>query len=525
MRYMFDDYILDTRPYELWCKGKHVKLRPTIFEVLAYLICYRDRVVSKDELLEHLHLWPNQFIGDGTLNACLMAVCKAVGDSGQVQRRIQTFHKHGYRFVAMVEEADHTPLDRTVVSTEHPTQEDEAPIQDHAAVAATPTWALGADEVCRARDGSETPLPVPVCMVQGMTQRRAGVPRRGTPPRNPFVGRVQELAMLHERLAQAERGQGQLMGITGEPGLGKSRLLTEFRCSVQGRQVTCLDGQCLPYGRAMLYFPVLTLLRQRCGITDSDPPDAIHAKVQRVVKEAHVGSEEMVAFLLQLLDVQVDPALPAPCSPEVRKARIFAALRRVIVHRAQQPLLLVVEDVHWIDPTSEVWLAALVPGLADRALLLLVTYRPRYQPPWIEQSCVTRMALPPLSPQDSLMVAQAVPQTAQVPESLRQAIVAKAAGNPFFFDELARSVAEPGAVDTPLRIPDTVQAVLTARIDRLPPEAKHRLQLAAVIGPEVAFPLLQAVADLAEEPLFQQLCRDVGAVQELEDTVVAGAAE
>jgi DNA-binding winged helix-turn-helix (wHTH) protein len=144
MRYMFDDYILDTQPYELWCIGKHVKLRPKVFEVLAYLIRHHHRVISKDELLEHL--WPNQFIGDGPLNACLMAVCRAVGGSGQVQRRIQTFHKPGYRFVAMVEEADHTPLDRATVFTEHPTQEDEAPIQDHAAVAAIPTWAPGADE-------------------------------------------------------------------------------------------------------------------------------------------------------------------------------------------------------------------------------------------------------------------------------------------------------------------------------------------------------------------------------------------
>jgi DNA-binding winged helix-turn-helix (wHTH) protein len=105
MRCMFDGYILDPQRYELWSKGKHVKLRPKVFEMLAYLIRHRDRVVSKDEPLEHLR--PNQFIGDGTLNACLMAVCKAVGDSGQVQRRIQTFHKCGYRFVAMVLDQEH----------------------------------------------------------------------------------------------------------------------------------------------------------------------------------------------------------------------------------------------------------------------------------------------------------------------------------------------------------------------------------------------------------------------------------
>jgi DNA-binding winged helix-turn-helix (wHTH) protein len=107
MRYVFGDYRLDTQRYELGCRDERIKLRPKVFEVLVYLIRHRQRIVSKDELLEQL--WPGQFIGDGSLNACLMAVRQAVGDSGQIQRHIQTLHGRGYRFVAVVEEQEHTP--------------------------------------------------------------------------------------------------------------------------------------------------------------------------------------------------------------------------------------------------------------------------------------------------------------------------------------------------------------------------------------------------------------------------------
>ena len=150
------------------------------------------------------------------------------------------------------------------------------------------------------------PLPARVYRVREVVQRRAGVPERHAQPRSPFVGRAHELAILHERLAQAERGQGQVVGITGEAGIGKSRLLAEFWRSVQGRQLTCLTGQCLPYGQMSPYLPVLTLLRQRCQITDADAPETIRTKVYAAVQEARIGSEEDIALLLQLLDVPVE---------------------------------------------------------------------------------------------------------------------------------------------------------------------------------------------------------------------------
>jgi tetratricopeptide (TPR) repeat protein len=163
--------------------------------------------------------------------------------------------------------------------------------------------------------------------------------------------------------------------------------------------------------------------------------------------------------------------------------------------------MLAVENLHWIDPTSEAWLASLVERLGDMPVLLLTAYRPGYQPPWLRHSAATQMALSRLSPRDSLVVLQSVPQAGRLPAPLQQGIVGKATGNPFFVEELTWAAVEHGDHSDPLPMPDTIEAVLAARMDRLPPEEKRLVQTAAVIGTEVSFPLLQAVAELPEEEL------------------------
>jgi hypothetical protein len=173
---------------------------------------------------------------------------------------------------------------------------------------------------------------------------------------------------------------------------------------------------------------------------------------------------------------------------------------QIVLHdRQRQPLVLAVENLPWVDSTSEEWLTALVEHLAGAAILLLVTHRPGYRPPWLAQSVATQMALPRLFPEDSRAVVQSVLQTTLLPEPLLQTIVTKAAGNPFFLEELTWAVMEQRPLSAVPGIPDTIQAVLAARIDRLPPEEKRLLQTAAVIGTEVAIPLLQAIAELPGE--------------------------
>lgn len=372
------------------------------------------------------------------------------------------------------------------------------------------TYRLVHDEVwvdaCGSLAVEASAAPVAVYAVRGMRRYRAGVPELHTRNLSRFVGRAREPALLHERLAYATQGQGQVVGLVGEPGMGKSRLLYEFAQSLRGQAVTYYEGHCLAYGSATPYLAVRDLLRQHCGITVADRPEAITAKVCQAVQEAGVTSEEGPPLLIQLLDVSIETEPVAHLSPQAQRTRTFALLRQLFLHASQrQPLVLAVENGHWLDATSEAWLTTLIEGLLRAPILLLVTYRPGYRPSWLEQSIVTQVALPRLMPQDSLAVVQSVAQATPLPDHLTQAIVAKADGNPFFLEELTWVVVESGhrLADPP--IPETIQAVLAARLDRLPPAEKRLVQAAAVIGTDVPVPLLQAVTGVAEEELAGSL--------------------
>src|SRR5215470_3489956 len=295
------------------------------------------------------------------------------------------------------------------------------------------------------------------------------------------------MATLQALLAQVDTGRGQVVGVVGEPGIGKSRLLYEFRQSLEGQRLTYLSGRCLSYGSTTPYLPVLEVLRHNCGITETNGPEDITAKVHRAFQEVDMAPDEWAPVLLPLLGVPEETDAVAALSPEMRKARILTVLTQMCLHGSRlRPLILEIEDLHWIDASSQEYLTALVERMAGAALLVLVTYRPGYRPPWVAKSYVTQVSLQPLTQSDSLRVVQAVLPAAVQAAPLVPQLLAKAERNPFFLEELARTVAEQGA-DTPAHtVPDTVQAVLLARIDRLPVTAKRLLQAAAVIGKDVA---------------------------------------
>ena len=372
------------------------------------------------------------------------------------------------------------------------------------------TYALVHAEVQAAPYGTLTldgqPTPVAMYAVQGLLRRHAGVAGRGPRAQSSFVGRARELTLLRDHLAAAVGGQGQVVGVVGEPGMGKTRLLTEFCRQVPGDQVTVYVGHCLSYGQATPYLPVRDLLRQLCGLVEGAEPAEHTATVQQRLHESGVTGEDDVALLLQILDLPVAPEVLARRRPEAHQTRTFALLRHLVLEAAQhQPLVLVVENLHWSDPTSEAWLASLVERLAGAAVLLLGTYRPGYQPAWGGHAAVTQVAVAPLRAQDSLTIVQAVLGAVTLSEAQLRAIVAQAGGNPFFVEELAWHAVEQGGRETPGAVPETVHAVLAARLDRLPPEEKRLLQTAAVIGPEVPVPLLQAMAEVSEATLHRGL--------------------
>jgi predicted ATPase/class 3 adenylate cyclase len=348
--------------------------------------------------------------------------------------------------------------------------------------------------------------PLKVYTIHALEPSRAFLGWRTGRALSQFVGREREMAVLDALLDRAVQGQGHVVGIMGEPGMGKSRFLYEFIQHLAGKAVTYVEGHCLSYGNITPYLPVLDLLRHLCGITDADSPETLAAKVHGCLGDAGGDLNDDAPYLLRLLRVSEDAERLATLSPQTLKTRTFATLQQLCIQRSrQQPLVLAVEDLHWIDPTSEEWLASLVESLGLIPLLLLTTYRPGYRPQWTDKSYATQLALTRLTPEASYAVVQSVPQTTLLSDALQREIVVKAAGNPFFLEELTRDiVAHADRHVTPV-IPDTVQAVLAARMDQLPLEEKRLLQTAAVIGMDVPLPLLQAVAELPADALNRGL--------------------
>ena len=326
-----------------------------------------------------------------------------------------------------------------------------------------------------------------------------------------FVGRDQELAALTQALAQAGQGQGQLVALLGEAGVGKSRLVYELvhGHATQGWRV--LESASVSYGRATPYFPVIDLLKRYAHVDDTDDARTIRAKVTGQVLTLDETLQDTLPALLALLDALPDDSPFHQLDPAQRRQRTLTALKRVLLRESQvQPLLLVFEDLHWIDTETQALLDSLVESLPTAQILLLVNYRPEYQHGWGSKTYYTQLRLDPLPPASAAEVLQALLGDDPSLAPLTPLLIARTAGNPFFLEESVRTLVETGALvgetgayrlAQPLhsiQVPATVQAVLAARIDRLPPEAKRLLQTAAVIGTEVPFPLLTAIADLPD---------------------------
>lgn len=338
-------------------------------------------------------------------------------------------------------------------------------------------------------------------------RRHAGVGLRGRI--TGFLGRSTELGLLRDRLAIGATGQGQVVGIVGEPGIGKSRLLFEFRQSLAKGEVTYLEGRCFSHATAIPYFPVVEILRTGCRVSDTDTPEIIADKVRQGLGQIGMGSDESAPYLLHLLGIKEGTERLTVLSPEAIRSRTFEIVWEMIVQGSRRrPLILAVEDLHWLDSASEAFLGSLVERVPGAPLLLLVTYRPGYRPPGIEKSYATQMALHPLSRQDSLKVVYAVLETEQVPGPVAQIILARAEGNPFFLEELARVVGEHGD-RPPQTVPETLEEVLLARINRLPDDAKRLLQTASVLGREFSLRLVGAIWDPASalDPQLRDLTR------------------
>jgi class 3 adenylate cyclase/tetratricopeptide (TPR) repeat protein len=309
-----------------------------------------------------------------------------------------------------------------------------------------------------------------------------------------FVGRDHDLAGLHNALAHAEAGRGQAVGIVSEPGMGKSRLLLEFRQSLTGRRLTYLEGRCVSYGATIPYHPLLETLRTNCRIADTDLPEVAAGKVAAAVAEVGLEAGDTLPYLLHVLGLKEGTSRLGALGPETVKARTFEALRQLTLRGSRlRPVVLVVEDLHWIDRTSEEFLATLADSLPGARVLLVTTYRHGYTPGWMGRSYATQLALRALGESESLEILRSVVLEETLPPTVIGAILTRGEGNPLFVEELARTVRDREYISADLAIPNTLQGVLSARIDRLSEQSKELLQLASVLGREFPSRLLAAL--------------------------------
>jgi two-component system, NtrC family, response regulator AtoC len=337
--------------------------------------------------------------------------------------------------------------------------------------------------------------------------RVEGEPGDASPGRrhSPFVGRTQEITFLERRLRHvAITGKGHVVGLMGEPGMGKSRVLAELQRLLLGQAASILVGRCASHSAAVPYSLLVDLVRRAWHLDDTDTPDMVSSAVSEQLSA--IGLRECLPEILALLGLDTD--VLAPLSSEAVRTRTFEALRRfLLAHARSGPLALLLEDLHWIDQTSQQFLGLLADSLPGSRVLVVATTRPGYRAPWSDRSWASQIALPPLTLDDSQDIIRAL--RPDLSEASIEAIARRAEGNPFFLEELASVVGDSAAPEA--LIPGTVVDVLRARMDRLPRDARRVLDTAAVLGREASLALLELITEVPAEKLAAPLARLVAA--------------
>jgi class 3 adenylate cyclase/tetratricopeptide (TPR) repeat protein len=397
---------------------------------------------------------------------------------------------------------------------------------------ATPGAILTTDRIARLADGyvELTPLgprtvkgrgaPVEVFAVTGLGPVRTSLQAAMGRGLTRFVGRAAEMDLLDRALGRVQAGRAQVIGIVGQPGVGKSRLVHEIIASDRMHGWLVLQTGAVSYGKATAYRPVIELLRTYFGVHPRDDQQDIREKVTARAAALDEGLRATLPALLSLLDVPAEDPEWRALDPRQRRGRTMGAIRQLLVRESQaRPLCLVFEDLHWVDLETKALLDDLIRNLVAAPVLLLVNFRPEFQHGWANEPQYLQLRLDPLPPANAEELLRLLlgehPSLAEV----KRLLVEQTQGNPFFLEESVRTLVERGAllgergayrlaraVGT-VEVPGTVQAVLAARIDRLAPEDKRVLQSASVIGETVPLRLLQAIVDLPGAALHECLDR------------------
>lgn len=349
-----------------------------------------------------------------------------------------------------------------------------------------------------------------------------------------FVSRQRELDDFRRALELASAGEGQILALVGEAGLGKSRLIYEFTHHHLSAGHKVVEGTSASYGKATPYYPLIELLRRYFQVDDGEAADSAMAKIAQRIHQLDGGLDETLPVFLTLLDVLPKRADPAGnrqelwvldalkkfrgLEPQQRRRATLDALKRLMVVESRiQPLVLVMEDLHWIDSETQAFLDGLIGALPLAKILLIVSYRPGYSHSWADKNCFNQLRVNPLPATGAAELLQLLLGNDGSLSPLKELLIKRSDGNPFFIEESVRSLVEtgiltgakgayrPGLSMDSITIPSTVQTVVAGRIDRMGQEDKELLQMAAVIGVNVPLRLLRAVANLPEERLQKSL--------------------
>lgn len=327
-----------------------------------------------------------------------------------------------------------------------------------------------------------------------------------------FVGRKNSMAALMGAYEKARSGSGQVVGVIGDAGVGKSRLLLEFKNQLLQHEIICLEGRCLPFGSAMAYTPILDILRSYFEIKEGDQKDLIKKNMAEKILKVDRNLEYVLPPFHDLLSLGVEDEAYQKLEPMQKREKAFEAIRDLLIHESQnRPIIIVVEDLHWIDKTTEAFLGYLIEWLANSRALLVLLYRPEYTHPWGSKSYYNRIGLDQLTPKSSAELIQTILREGEPVSELRELILQRAAGNPLYMEEFTRTLLENGSIlcrnqkceliknASEIQVPPTIQGIIAARMDRLEDNLKRTMQVASVIGRDFAFRILETISEMRKE--------------------------
>jgi len=334
----------------------------------------------------------------------------------------------------------------------------------------------------------------------------------------PFIGRERELELLLDGFQRAKSGKGQAYSIISEAGVGKSRLLYEFRKAVTNEDVNFLEGKCLSYSRGAAYHPVIDILKSNFDIQEGEGDQEIREKVKRGLEIMKVDEPSTLPYLLELLSVKDSGIDQISMSPEAKKDRISEAIKRIVLKGSElRPLIIAFEDLHWIDKSSEDVVRSHLESVPGSRILLIFTYRPEFVHTWGAKSYHNQLTLHRLSNRESLEMVTHILATKEVEKALEELILEKTEGVPFFVEQFIRSLKDLKIIEKrentyrlskdtqQVTIPSTIQDVIMARVDSLPERAKEVLQTGSVIEREFSYSLINRVIGLPEKELLSHL--------------------